>query len=51
MQAKDPVVRDQATVAKIFKALQTGETLTPKELQLGSSELTRLYARKEALLI
>ena len=49
---KDPVARDQATsehpVARIYKALQTNEPLTPEELQLGSTELWRLYSRKEA---
>ena len=55
IQAKDPVARDQATgehpVAKIYRALQTGEPLSAEELQLGGVELKRLYARKEALRI
>ena len=38
-QAKYPVAQDHATgehpIAKIYKALQTGEQLTTKELQLG----------------
>ena len=43
IQAKDPVARDQATgehsVATICNSLQTGEPLTPEEMQLGRTEL------------
>ena len=54
IQAKDPVARDQATgehpVAKIYKALQTGEPLPTEELQLGGTELrsgSRLSASEQ----
>ena len=55
IQAKNPAAQDQATgehhVAKIYKALQTGEPPSTEELQLGGTELKRLYARKKALRI
>ena len=55
IQAKNPVARDQATgehpVAKIYRTLQTGEPLSAEKLQLGGTELKRLYAKKEALRI
>ena len=54
IQAKDPVARDQATsehsVARIYKALQTKEPLTPEELQLGRTELRWLYARSDGIM-
>ena len=47
------MARDQATgehpVAKIYRTLQTGEPLSAEKLQLGGTELKRLYAKKEAL--
>ena len=55
IQAKNPVAQNQATgehpVAKIYRALQTGEPLSAEKLQLGGTELKRLYTRKEALRI
>ena len=55
IQTKDPVAQDQATgdhtVARISEALQTDKPLTSEELQLGGTELRRLYARREALRI
>ena len=55
IQANVPVARDQATgehlVAKIYKALQTNESLTSEALHFGSTELQRLYAQREALRI
>ena len=51
MQAQDPVARDQATgryaVARIYEVVKTGEPLSAEELQLGSTELKRLHARRE----
>ena len=39
---KDPVAQDQTTrenlVARIYKALQTGEPVTAEKLQLGGTE-------------
>ena len=55
VQAQDPVAKDQSTgghaVARIYASVQTGEPLTAEELQLGGTELKRLYARKDALRI
>ena len=55
VQAQDPVAKDQATgrhaVAQIYAAVQTGEPLTPEELQLGGTELKRLHARREVFRI
>ena len=45
IQAKDPVARDQASgehpVATVYNSMQTGEPLTPEEVQLGETELRR----------
>ena len=52
VKVQDPVARDQATgehaVARTYKVVKTGEFLSAEELQLGSTELKRLYARREA---
>ena len=53
--AQDHVAKDQATgrhaVAQIYAAVQSGDQVTPKELQLGGTELKRLHARKKAFRI
>ena len=55
VQAQDPVAKDQSTgghaVALIYPFAWSGELLTPEKLQLGGTELNRLYARKNALRI
>ena len=55
IQTRNIVARDKAAaehpVATVYNSIQTGEPLTPEEVQLGGTELTRLYARKAALLI
>ena len=55
IQTRNIVARDKAAaehpVATVYNSIQTGEPLTPEEVQLGGTELTCLYARKAALLI
>ena len=55
MQVQDPVARDQATgghaVARIYEVVKTRESLLAEELQLESTELKMLYAKREALRI
>ena len=55
VQAQDPVAKDQSSgghaAALFYASVRSGEPLTPKELQLGRTELKRLYIRKDALRI
>ena len=55
VQSQNPVAKDKSTarhpVTHIYASVQTGDPLTSEELQLGGTELKRLYAKEDALCI
>ena len=55
VQAQNSVAKNHSmgryAVALIYASIQSGEPLTPENLQLGKTELKRLSARNEALRI
>ena len=55
VQVQDPVARDQSrgghAISRMYEVVQPGESLSTVELQLGETELKKLYAKREALRI